>query len=104
MSERQPLDFLIGRADHVARRAAELQRHNRERRDRSAHARRRAQIAVLKARLLSQYAANLCELSRTLKQQSAGAGKAVPWRDPRDVDELQRRRLERKLRRWYSRG
>ena len=98
MSERQPLDFLIGRAALMAKRAAELAQKNSERREQSVQARRHAQIAVLKARLLSQYAVNLCELSHTLNRQFSARDTVVPKHEPGVTNELQRRRIEQRLR------
>ncbi|HEY7294229.1 MAG TPA: hypothetical protein VH916_04265 [Dehalococcoidia bacterium] len=102
MTMPEPADFLLHRAASVARRAKELHEQNATRRTHAARAVRRAQIAMVRAHLFAQYAADLTRQSSALQARRPRVQMDDATRARLREDELLSRRIARRLRQRRS--
>ncbi len=98
----EPLDFLVARAAALNAQAAVLRDANAHRREQAVHATRRAQAAVIRARLYAAYAADLVQQSRERRAGYVPTTLDAAARARLAGDELWRRRLAKRLRREDS--
>ncbi len=98
MAEHAPLDFLVARSAALSTQAAVLRDANAARHAQAEQVRRRAQAAVVGARLYAAYATDLVEQSQRLRRDGAPSTLDAIARERLAADELWRRRLSKRLR------
>ncbi len=98
MPQREPLDFLLARAERISRAAEQLLRENRACRERSARVTGDANAAVLRAHIYAAYAKDLVAQSRLLCPNKPAVTLDEAARARLARDELWRWRLAKRLR------